>query len=58
MENERLINELLQYGTFCADFECDIADGAHRVTVIRHDVTNKVYWLHRHNGNVIEFKEV
>lgn len=56
--DEELINDLHQYGFYEADFTCENEYGAFRVSVIRHDKTNKVYWMRMWNGEVTELKEV
>jgi hypothetical protein len=56
--NQELIDDLLHYGYTESDFKCENDFGSHRVRVIRHDKTNKIYWLRQYNGDTVEFWEV
>lgn len=56
--DQELINDLLHYGSYEADFETENDFGSHRVSVIRHDKTRKLYWIHRYNGDVVELREL
>jgi len=58
-DEAKLITELLCYGTYLTDFNThDVfpkhLTDAHRVLVIKHDVTGDIYWLHKYNGDVVE----
>lgn len=53
-----LIKDLFNYGYYEADFEMSNEYGAFRVSIIRHDQTDKVYWIRQWNGEVTELKEV
>ena len=56
--DQELIKELFDYGYYEADFSTENEFGAFRVSVIRHDKTNKVYWIRQWNGEVTELKEI
>lgn len=56
--DEFLIKELFEYGIPSGDYSVEDTIGYHRIRVITHDKTNKVYWIRQYNGKVIEFREV
>ena len=56
--DQELIKELFDYGYYEADFSTENEFGGFRVSVIRHDKTNKVYWIRQWNGEVTELKEI
>jgi hypothetical protein len=56
--DQELIDDLFHYGYYEADFINENEYGAYRVSVIRHDKTNKLYWVYQYNGSVVELKEL